>query len=56
VWGSKPYLYACLGAWNIGLREEAFKHAEVALKLDPTNQLLRNNVDIMLSIMIKERL
>lgn len=47
AWGSKPYLYACLGAWYIGLRDKAIEYGELALALDPTDELLLNNMRLM---------
>jgi hypothetical protein len=53
VWGFKPYLYACLGAWNIGLRDEALALGHAALAEEPANELLRKNVEVMRTIMGK---
>lgn len=52
VWGSKPYLYACIGAWNMGLRKEALVYGENALKLEPNNKLLQNNYVTMTEAML----
>lgn len=51
VWGALPHDYASIAAWNLGLLELAKKHAEGAVELDPTNERLVNNLQL-----IKERL
>lgn len=47
AWGFKPYLYATLGAWYIGLRSQAVEFAEEALRFGPDDQLLVNNLTTM---------
>lgn len=47
VWGWKPYLSACMGAWYIGLKDQAIKYAVEALVHDPTNKLLNDNLNLM---------
>lgn len=51
VWSYPPHLYACIGAWNIGLRHEAMRHGVDALAHDPGNELLKNNVKTMQDVM-----
>lgn len=50
AWGSKPYLYACLGAWYIGLQEKAIEYGQEALKLEPNSSLLQENLRVMLEL------
>lgn len=47
AWGFKPYLYATLGAWYIGLKAQAIEYAEKALELEPTDPLLIKNLTVM---------
>ena len=49
VWGSQPHDLAAVAAWNLGLKEEARKHAETALELEPDNQRLIANLEFMLA-------
>jgi tetratricopeptide (TPR) repeat protein len=51
AWGYKPYLYACLGAWYIGLKNEALKYGGRALELEPGDKLLIDNLSVMKSMM-----
>jgi glycosyltransferase involved in cell wall biosynthesis len=47
VWGSMPHDYASIAAWNMGLKEEAIKHAANAVEIDPTNDRLVKNLELM---------
>jgi hypothetical protein len=51
AWGSKPHLLACIGAWNIGLRDVAMAQGKIALALSPEDPLLINNVEVMRKLM-----
>ncbi len=51
VWGAQPHLFACIGAWNIGLKHVALEQGKQALALDPTNDLLNKNLVVMYEIM-----
>jgi hypothetical protein len=44
VWGAKPYDYAAIAAWNLGLKSEARHYGRVALEKDPTDPRLKQNV------------
>jgi tetratricopeptide (TPR) repeat protein len=43
VWGSAPHDLASIAAWNLGLYDEALKHARKAVEIDPDDVRLRNN-------------
>ena len=45
VWGAKPHDLLSIAAYNLGLRQEALVHAEIALDLEPDNSRLIDNVD-----------
>jgi tetratricopeptide (TPR) repeat protein len=47
VWGDKPYDLASISAWHLGLKDKARQHLVEALKLNPTDQRLLNNQDLM---------
>jgi glycosyltransferase involved in cell wall biosynthesis len=47
VWGSLPHDYAAIAAWNLGLKEEAVKHAESAVNADPEDGRLVKNLKLM---------
>jgi glycosyltransferase involved in cell wall biosynthesis len=47
AWGWEPYDLASLGAWNIGLKNEAIELAKEALRLNPSDERIKNNILIM---------
>lgn len=47
VWGAKPHDLAAIAAWNLGLHDEARKHAAEAVRLDPDDLRLRQNLELM---------
>jgi glycosyltransferase involved in cell wall biosynthesis len=47
VWGSKPFDLLAIAEWRLGLKGDALEHAEQALKLEPTNKRLQQNVEMM---------
>ena len=47
AWGSGPYDYKAVAEWHLGLYDEALDAARAALALEPDNQRLKNNVDII---------
>lgn len=47
AWGSGPYDYKAVAEWHLGLYDEALDAARAALELEPDNQRLQNNVDII---------
>lgn len=44
AWGSMPHDLAAIGAYHLGLKEEALVHGEMAVELDPDNERLRANL------------
>jgi len=46
-WGAIPYDLAALGCWYSGRKEDGLKYAEEAIKLEPTDPRLQNNVKLM---------
>lgn len=44
VWGAKPFDYASIAAWNLGLKEEAIILGEQALVLDSENTRIQSNL------------
>ena len=44
VWGSMPYDYAAISAWNLGMKEEAEKQVLKALEFEPDNERLKSNL------------
>lgn len=53
VWGALPHDYASIAAWNLGLKGEAIRQAEQALRLDPSNDRLRTNLEFMSGEILK---
>mgnify|MGYP002623297439 CR=1 FL=1 len=47
AWGALPHDLAAICAWQVGLQEEAHRHATAALEFEPDNERLRRNVDLM---------
>jgi len=45
VWGSKPYDYIAIAAYNLGLKDKAIEFGTKALELEPDNQRLINNLE-----------
>lgn len=43
VWGHQPHTWACIGAWNMGLKEIAKEHAIIALSLAPDDGMVQTN-------------
>jgi len=48
VWGAAPHDLASVAAWNLGLYDEARKHAEKALELDPKDVRLQKNLSLIM--------
>lgn len=48
AWGWEPYDLAALGAWNIGLKDEAIELGKQACELNPVDGRLKNNLTLML--------
>ena len=49
VWGSSPHDLLAISAYNLGLYDLALEHGEIAVKLDPADQRLANNLKFYLS-------
>ncbi len=47
VWGYAPHDWAAIAAWNLGLYEEAHRHALKAIELEPDDLRLRANLKFM---------
>jgi glycosyltransferase involved in cell wall biosynthesis len=47
VWTEKPYDFASIAAWNLGLKSEALELTKKALEIAPDNERLRNNLKLM---------
>lgn len=47
AWGSQPSDLASVAAWNMGLKNEAIKHAGDAIKIDPKESRIRANLAMM---------
>jgi tetratricopeptide (TPR) repeat protein len=45
AWGARPHDLAAIAAWNLNLYEKAVVYGEQAVKLDPTNVRLSNNLN-----------
>ena len=44
VWTEKPWDYASIAAWNLGLKDEAIQLCEKAIELAPKDRRLQNNL------------
>lgn len=47
VWGALPHDLAAIAAWNLGLKDEARRHAADALALEPDDERLKRNLEQM---------
>lgn len=47
VWGHWPHDLAAIAAWNMGMKEEAVRHAKHAVDLSPNDQRLIANLTMM---------
>lgn len=47
VWQAMPHDYASIAAWNLGLKEQAIEHCELALQYEPHNERFKNNLLLM---------
>lgn len=53
VWTERPYDLASLGAWHLGLKEQAITLCQKALKFNPTDARLLSNLEQMEKTMVK---
>lgn len=49
-WGMRPYDLASLGAWYIGLHEEALELNAKAMEFEPNDERLKANQELMLAL------
>ena len=47
VWGEKPWDYASIAAWNLGLKDEAINLCQKALELAPHDERIGRNLHYM---------
>lgn len=47
AWGAGPYDVGAVCAWNMGMRDVAVKFATKALELNPTDERLKKNLEMM---------
>lgn len=47
AWGSRPYDLYAIGLWYTGKREDAIRANEEAMRLDPANERLKKNDELM---------
>ena len=47
VWGEKPWDYASIAAWNLGLKDEAVNLCQKALELAPHDERIGHNLHYM---------
>jgi Flp pilus assembly protein TadD len=47
VWGEKPWDYASIAAWNLGLKDEATQLCQKALELAPNDSRIQRNLHYM---------
>ena len=47
AWGSMPHDLRSVAYYNVGDMKNALKHATAALELEPDNERIKNNVDII---------
>lgn len=45
VWGAKPHDLLAISAYNLGYKDKAIKHGEIALQLEPDNTRLKTNLE-----------
>ena len=49
AWGYKPYDFAALSSYYLGLKKDALKYGEEALKFEPENERLQTNIQFYAS-------
>lgn len=47
AWGAEPYDLLAISSWNLGRWGDAVKAAEKAAEMEPNNERLRNNLEIL---------
>jgi glycosyltransferase involved in cell wall biosynthesis len=47
VWGAMPHDYASVAAWYLNLKDEAIRHGQIALDLEPHNERFASNMKMM---------
>lgn len=46
-WKEKPFDYASIAAWNLGLKEQALTLCKQALEFNPADERLLNNLRLI---------
>ena len=54
AWGSRPYDLYAIGLWYTGERTLAIRANEEAMRLDPANERLRKNDELMRRVVAEE--
>jgi len=47
VWTEKPYDLASIASWHLGMKDQAIAYCKEALKLNPDDQRLQDNLKSM---------
>lgn len=47
AWGARPHDLLSIALWNLGRREEALAHCEIALSLSPDDSRIRGNRELL---------
>ena len=47
VWGARPHDLASIACWNLDLKEDALRQAEIALSLEPDDKRLADNLRLI---------
>ena len=45
VWGALPHDYIAIAAHNLGKKDLAIEHGEIALQFEPDNERLKANLE-----------
>jgi len=45
AWGALPHDLAAISAWRLGLSDEAIRHGNAAVEIDPNDERLKNNLE-----------
>jgi tetratricopeptide (TPR) repeat protein len=47
AWGYAPYDYGALSCYELGMYEKSYEYAKIAAAMDPSDERLRNNVELI---------
>lgn len=56
AWGALPHDLASISAWYVGQRQQAIAHVRDALRIDPNNERMQNNLAMMLRDVYPEKI